>query len=89
MEIIFNVVITNSETNKVHSMLRKTQQSDIVPCPDMLFEDAAWKEAKKPLSVTCNFAERYYLITFKEIDLSNEDLCERERKMYNGHDWNG
>ena len=89
MQIIYDFSIICSDGNRghVHAMLRKTYESNLIPSVGMQFEDRAWTERRKPLTITCNFDEGYYHLQFDAVELLDRGHCEQEEIMYRSHGW--
>ncbi len=86
MKIILDITIAVKGAH-VHSILRKEYDTELIPIPGIEIEDSAWKEPKKPVSISCNFDEGYYLLNFPSVQLNMDDECEKEGKMYRLHGW--
>ncbi len=71
----------------LHTMLRKQYDTELYPIPGIGIEDSAWKDAKVPTSITCNFNEGYYLLDFQNVELDAEESCKREEEMFRLHGW--
>lgn len=79
-----NIVIKGKH---LYTMLRKEYETELYPIPGIEIEDSAWKKAKVPTSITCNFDEGYYLLNFQSVELDTEENCKREEEMYKLHGW--
>lgn len=86
MKVILDIAIV-LKGKHVHTMLRKEYDTELYPIPGIKIEDSAWKDAKVPVSITCNFDEGYYLLNFKSVEIDTEENCKREAEMYKGHGW--
>ena len=86
MKIILDISIF-IKGKHLHSMLRKEFDTELYPIPGIRIEDSAWKEAKVPVSITCNFDEGYYLLRFQKVELGTEEKCKKEEEMYILHSW--
>jgi len=53
----------------------------------MEFEEAAWGQPKRPLSISCNFEGGYYCLRFPDEELQDKAGCEKCVEMYSGHGW--
>jgi hypothetical protein len=86
MKVILDIAIF-VKGKHLHTMLRKEYETALNPMPGIEIEDSAWKEPQRPVSIICNFAEKYYLLNFKSRELDTEEYCKREVEMYKLHGW--
>ncbi len=91
MKIIMDISISyqspsTSTGRTLYAILSKEIETTMIPTSEMEIEDSAWKEPKKIKRLTANFQEGYYHLHFGSYTC-DKDFCDKEVKMYEGHNW--
>ena len=87
MKVILDINIICVDENYVYAMMRKQYGTQLVPTPDMVFEDSAWKDPRKAYGIVCNFDEGYYHLQMEDEEVQSRDRCEKVCEMYKLHGW--
>jgi hypothetical protein len=88
MHVIMDILITTKTKGGRQISLRKKHETSLYPIPGIKIEDSAWAPSfKVPADISCNFDEEYYILSFKNVLLDTDGVCEEEEKMYRIHGW--
>jgi hypothetical protein len=80
-------VMCTAGQDSFSALVRKEYEADLVPSLEMEFDEPAWKDAKKPLAITCSLREGYYLLRFPDERLPDKAACDSRVQMYRAHGW--
>jgi hypothetical protein len=71
----------------LYAIVRRSYDINLIPVSGMEFEDSAWKDSRKILTVTLNPEDEYYHASVEEDRLDGKENCEQHVNMYKSHGW--
>ena len=86
-KVIFNVIFYLYPSGGTRGYARKTVELPFVPTTDTYLECLAWKDARKPKSVSYNIDESYFYVDFGADNLDSESSIKTNKEMYASHEW--
>ena len=74
MKVILDIsILVLAKKPPLRTMLRKIYETGLYPIPGIKIADSAWKEPKKPKSISCSFDAECYNLLFENVEKDTKE----------------